>query len=475
MNYRFFFIVQALWFCTSLSAQHYKATHGSSYFGSLSVYNNPSSIVNTPYKWDLTVFGAQISTISNAVRGSNFPSYLAPSAVFKAAEGNYARKAHLNYNIRLINARYSIDKNTAFAFGLNFKGYTHALSSKLNYTDSVIGPRSFLFLNEQNRVLHADFQSSAWMELYGTYGFTLWDRESSKLTGGLTVKVLRGMSGIFASASNVGIEQTTEDGRIAYKVANGSARYGYSSNHGNGSSFKASDLFSQSKTSLAFDLGVEYLVKSQAVSSVYDQDDSEPDYEWKIGLSLLDIGSNHFQYGSESRDVSSLKENITNTILQQTFSSITNLEAFNDSLETIVNQAQQLTGNFAIRNPARVVINADRYVSGNFYLNTELSLNIPSGTRTIAVKESSLITLTPRWEKRKIGFYLPVQYTRQGNFWIGGALKAGPLLLGTHNLLNAFSKNKYLSGGAYLALIIRPSNFTKSTDLRSRQYECPTY
>ena len=68
---------------------------------------------------------------------------------------------------------------------------------------------------------------------------------------------------------------------------------------------------------------------------------------------------------------------------------------------------------------------------------------------------------------------MPVQVTRHGNFWVGGALRAGPLLLGTHNLLNAFSKNKYVAGGAYLALTIRPMNIVR--ELRMRQYDCPEY
>ncbi|MEO8583465.1 MAG: hypothetical protein ABI415_06700, partial [Flavitalea sp.] len=148
--------------------------------------------------------------------------------------------------------------------------------------------------------------------------------------------------------------------------------------------------------------------------------------------------------------------------------------SFNDSLATIVNQYNELNGNFSIRNPTRVVINVDRYVSGNFYLNGELSVNLSgSGKNKPVISETNLIAITPRWETRKLGFYLPVQVIREGALWIGGALKAGPLLLGTHNLLNAFSKKKNLGGGAYLAIILRPSNFIK--DARNRQYECPTY
>jgi hypothetical protein len=474
MKYRFFLLILALCACRQGYSQHYSAIHGSGYFGSLSVYNNPSSIVNTPYKWDLTVFGTQFTTISNAIRGRNFPLYASPNATIKAANGNYARRADVNYNIKLLNARYSFNKNQAIAFGLNFKGYTQALTSTLNYTDSVKGALSFLSHNEQNNILHMQLASSLWMELYGTYGFSVWNNETSKLTGGVTLKIMRGMSGIFATAENVGVVKSAEDDRTVYKIANGNARYGYSANHGDASSFSAADLFSNSKTSAAIDVGVEYVIKSQAVTSVYDQADQQNDYDWKIGLAVLDLGSNHFQYGSQSRQISSLKENITGSVLQDKFYTIKNLVDFNDSIATIVDDAQPLTGNFSIANPTRAVINVDRYVMGNFYVNGEVSINLSSGGKNkTVVKESNLITITPRWESSRFGVYIPVQYTQHGNFWIGGAFKAGPLLLGTHNLLNMFSNNQYLSGGAYLALIIRPSTFTK--DPRDRQYDCPKY
>ena len=52
-----------------------------------------------------------------------------------------------------------------------------------------------------------------------------------------------------------------------------------------------------------------------------------------------------------------------------------------------------------------------------------------------------MITITPRWETKKLGAYLPIQFNNQNQFWMGAALKAGPLLIGVHNLANLFSKS----------------------------------
>lgn len=467
-----------LWFVLLLAggeslAQHYAAAKGSNYAGSLGAHDNPSSLLSSPYKWDITLLGTQYQTISNAVRGPNFPFYFSPDASFQTARGNYARRADVNYDVRLLNFRYAINERHAIAGGLNLRGYFQAASSRVNYNDSVLGPRSFLLMNEANRVLQANVTSSAWMEFYGSYALTVFDREIGRLNAGVSLKLLRSMSGAFARVREIGVRRHEVDDRQLYRIADGSARYGYSANHGDWSSFEMSDLMQNNRPGAAIDIGVEYLIKTQAVPSVYDI--VEPnEYDWKIGISLLDLGWNNFTYSAESRSAASLKDEVSSLALQEKFSAVRSVVSFNDSLATIVDHFEPLEGNFRVFNPARVVLNVDRHLSRDFYLNGELSVNLVSGDKARpAVTETRLLTVTPRWETSRLGLYAPVQYTRRGNFWIGGAVRAGPLILGVHNLLNMFSKKQYLGGGAYLAFVLRPSEFMK--DPRHRQYDCPPY
>lgn len=473
MNFRLLPICVLIFFAGTAYAQNYSAIHGSNYAGGLGVYNNPSSILSSPYKWDLTVIGFQYQTISNVVKGPNFPFNLLPSATFYVADGNFKRYADITADVHLLNGRYSINESTAIGFGLNIRANVQGKTSSVHYTDSVRGPRSFLFLNEENGTIELDLASSAWMEFYGTYAKTFWDASDSKLSGGVSLKILRGMSGAFAQAKDVGVVSEQENDQTVYKIVNGNVKYGYSANHGDGESFSASDFFAQAKTGFAIDLGAEYTIKSQGFTNVFDSENAA-DYDWKIGISLLDLGWNNYTYSSESREVSSIRDDVSSFVLQEKFNSVSGVGSFNDSVATIVNNSGVLSGNFKVMNPARAVINVDRYISGNIYLNGELSVNLaPSGNNRFAVKESRLLAITPRWETRRLGVFVPVQVTRHGNFWLGGAVKAGPLLIGTHNLLNIFSKNKFLGGGAYIAFTIRP--FEVNRDQRNRQYECPTY
>ena len=62
-----------------VKAQDYHAIHGSSYAGSLGVHNNPASILMSPYKWDVTLFGGQLKSGSNLFTIYNYS--LLPFAV----------------------------------------------------------------------------------------------------------------------------------------------------------------------------------------------------------------------------------------------------------------------------------------------------------------------------------------------------------------------------------------------------------
>ena len=71
----------------------------------------------------------------------------------------------------------------------------------------------------------------------------------------------------------------------------------------------------------------------------------------------------------------------------------------------------------------------------------------------------NLFTLTPRWETQGFGFYLPMQYNVNRNFWMGAAVKIGPLIVGIHDLgvLGWFkTKNQTFNGGGYVMLNIYP-------------------
>jgi len=474
-------IVLGLLFSISSQAQDYHAIEGSPFAGSLGVANNPASILMTPYPWDITVFSLQLKTSTNAVTFHNL-SLLHPgdTTEYSFDGGNKRRFAAYNFNLHLLNVRLALSKKAAVAFGTNIRSYAAIRTGVANYNDSLQNMNQFFDINE-NTTYNANGVSSSWLEAFVTYSRTLWDNETSRLNAGLTLKTMRGISGAFAQLNSGSVERSVSGARTIYLLNAGNARYGYSSNYdrwknGRSTMDNLKSFLGKTRNGAALDLGAEYLVKTQAVTN-YSDEDTYYDYEWKIGVSLLDIGRNTYAFGNQSRTASNPKSNVSDSALDVKFGDPGTLAKFNDSLATIVNNVGGMGGVFNIWNPTRLVINVDRPLQNNFAVNANLSVNLSGSNsgkgKSFFVKEMNLLNLTPRWETRRWGAYLPIQLTTDGKFWVGSAVKAGPLLLGIHNWANVFLKNKMQNGGFYMALIIRPGHgFAEKED---KQYDCPKY
>jgi len=462
-------------------AQDYHAIQGSPFAGSMGVANNPASILSTPYPWDITLFSTQIKNSTNAVIFNNY-SYLShPDTIgYKWTGGNFKRFASFNYNVHLLNVRISLGRKQGISFGANIRGYGSVRTGTTNYNDTLKNMNDFFNINE-GTVYKANMVSSSWVELYGTYSKTVWDDSYGRLNAGVTLRLMRGISGAYVHMSNGAVNRSALDSLTIYHMAAGSAEYGYSANydqwHDNQSTgTNLKNFLGHTRPGAAVDLGVEYLVKSQTVP-IYGEGDDYYDYEWKIGVSLLDLGANRYNYGTQSRAASSPKSSVSDADLNAKFDNTGSLAQFNDSLATIVNNIRTLHGIFTVWNPARLVINVDRPLQNNFSLNADLTLNLGgsnSGKR-LFTKEMTLLAVTPRWETRRLGVYLPLTMTTDGKVWLGAAGKLGPLLLGVHNLGTVFTKTHAQNGGFYLALVIRPGKGKGFSQKEDKQYTCPKY
>ncbi len=197
------------------------------------------------------------------------------------------------------------------------------------------------------------------------------------------------------------------------------------------------------------------------------------DYEWKFGAALLDVGENVYVYGSQSRSAGDPKSSVTDLDLNNKFDFVSSLADFNDSLATIVNAIGAPSGKFKVWNPARLEFNVDRMLPQHFAVNADLTWNLGGNNKgkLLFTKELTLLAVTPRWETKNLGAYLPIQVTDEGKVWVGGAFKAGPLLFGVHNWANIVTKTHLQNGGIYLALIIHPGEGFSLKE--EKKYTCP--
>ena len=471
-----------------LMAQNYDAINGSSYAGSLGVGGNPASIVNVPYAWDITPVSVQVKQATNAITINKYSLLSSPkNAKVVVQNGDKKWFAFANQDIHLFNTRINLNSKAAIAFGANIRNYFYAAGSQANYIDTIHSLRDFLSLNVNNIPLSAQSVVSTWAELYGSYAQTIFEEGNRVLNAGITLKVNRNLAGGYGKAAGLSYIPATVNNEPGYLLTGGNLQYAYSSNFDAIDSNKSNSVnrkafLQKTYSSISADIGFEYLILT-------DEDKEEGGdyaYETKIGLSVLDIGSNKYKRGNRSRLAVAGKGGITDSVIENKFTTINSVDDFNDSLASIANSITQLTGDFYIYQQTRLQINIDQHLANNFFINVAVTVPIINiaAKNSLYLKDMNLLAVTPRWELKAVGVYLPILLNNQHQLWVGGAFKAGPLLLGIHNLANLVSKNTTQNGGFYFAFTIRPGKKydkdahepkDRSTGKTIRNLQCPKF
>lgn len=445
-----------LWFftCSQVNGQSYTSTYGSAYAGSTGIRNNPSASVNSAYKWDLTFFTVQAKVSTNSLFMRNDSVFL--------THPFQNRFLHNNLDISLLNFLYKPNNKHAFAINLRARSYNHIRTEPLVASDSIYSIHDFLVQNRSTPFLEGFVTHTGWLEANLNYSRVLHESYNSKLTGGITLQIMKGVSGAFARVNKLSYLETKTSTDTIYNFITGGSAFGYSSNYDESPSgtTSGSEFVKNSLTGLGLSIGAEYLLYGENNNSY--QQNNAINYQWKIGVALMDLGANKFKSGEFGGAYRNIDPSITDIDADRKFTNIESARDLRDSLATIFTTSENISNRFKIGNPTRLVINVDRSFGNNLYLNADLSINLhgTSGFRRLLSREVNLLTVTPRWETLNWGFYLPIQYNSQNQFHIGAAFKAGPLVLGLHNL-QWVKQIKNLSGGGYLMLSIHPFNKRK--------------
>jgi hypothetical protein len=441
-------------------SQNYHAVNGSMYAGSLAPSANPAAIIFVPYTWDVTPLALQFKQSTNAFSINNF-SFLSPSGD-ATAENSFGIKKRFFFatqDVRLLNTRINLNDKSAIAFGANVRSYIYGTSGKSNYQDTTFSLADFQRINLQYLPQSFGGAAAAWTEIYASYARTMVEDGHKIINAAVTLKYNRSVAGAYVVSKEVNyIPDTDVSNANGFLLTAGSLQYGYSSNidlikSGNSISQNRQALLQGNNFSFGADAGIEYIFLPQ------DDNDEEEYYYYKtkLGIAVMDIGGHSYSHSTRSRVGTAVKAGVNDTILENKFTSVRGIDEFNDSLATISSSLLPLQGNFVVYSPTRLVVNIDKRLQENIFVNAELTLPlIRLATNSLIIKDINLLAITPRWENRTFGAYLPLLVNMRKQVWIGGAFRAGPLLLGVHNFANVFGKNSMQNGGMYLALTIRP-------------------
>ncbi len=471
-------VLAALLPAFGLKAQNYLGYSTSNYAGVHSIDMNPAEIADSRFHFDINLVGLQFDLDNNFIgldgqvyrdalfgigaltdddpsndpSWNNDPDFNDKYLIFN--EGNHTRSVYQHLEVMGPSFMFTIAENR---IGIGFTSKVRSITNiqgveeelaRLSFNE-LIYP-SLWVTQLQNDYLSV--QSNTWAEYGPTFAMTVKDDGEHFFKVGGRLKLLQGLGSAYMQIENLNYEFTDD---TTLSLFNAQVNYGHSTNFtfGEGGQDKFEYKFI-SNPGVGFDFGGVYEWRPDHEDFKYDMDGEtglwkgwEKKYKAKVGLSINDIGGMTYQKGQLSGD-------FTADI------NLWNLHVFDGAkgildFDSILNATFGLPGDgstYKMSLPTNINLQLDYQIWKNVYVNLNGVYAFKFKKDPHKVTGLSRMTLTPRWDWKWVGAFLPLSYNEMGNFEAGMGLRFGPFVAGTSNLNGVFSKKPVYSSDWYLAV-----------------------
>jgi hypothetical protein len=472
-------------------AQQWLGISGSNYAGTNSVYNNPANLADSRYKLYVNLVGNDLFFANNYV-GWNAPYSLIQLLTNSAAQeyrnskgvivfrnayydinkGGEPFNANLINDLRgpsamfTINDKHSVGLLTRIRTITNLNNFSEPLAEVIR-----LGTDTLLLKNQPFNLSRTSVNINSYAEIGLSYGRVLKDEDEDFFKVGITVKRV---VGIYSSHANIeeanyeivddptGLNVTPNRKKQILEINTLKADYGFTSEgaYKNASVSPNWLLGNQSAgAGWGVDLGIVYEYRPDNRKYTYRNkgvtklDPSKNKYEFRIGVSLLDIGGINYSNPNYVRnwrvDVSNIAFNSTDVSMvtgsDDAYERVNNVLGLNDL---------NSQSNFTTGLPSSFQINMDYHIRDKFYVNSLWVQSLRS-SQSLSMKMPSSLSVTPRWEGKWFEMAMPFTlFNNYNSFSFGIAGRMGPLFLGTDNLGSFLNINNPRSTDIYFGLSV---------------------
>ena len=275
-----------------------------------------------------------------------------------------------------------------------------------------------------------DVAELAWSEIGFTFATQLYKYYDHELDFGITLNSLLGTSGGFIKVYDM--NYVVVDGKTV-DIFNMDVDAGFSLPVDYNTNEFVPEPYIKGK-GMGLDLGITYTrLKSniQKNKNLRNCEYEYLDYDWRVGLSLLDAGAIRFNKSAELHKgreidvywdrVDSLEANSIHQII-------------GDVSEVLLGsrEASLVSDNFTMALPAALSIQFDWHIKENIYLNALFVQ--PVSIYQYQVQRPAILSFTPRFESVFFEFSLPVSLYNYSLLRLGASVRFGPVTLGTERL-----------------------------------------
>ena len=468
----------------NLSAQDIPGYNTSNYAGVSGIDLQPASIADMRYKFDMTLVGVGFDLNNNYIGA--YSQYIRDRSIFNNYPGDFQthfltentnstpKEVGLNMYAQLPSFAVSLSKNISIGFTWRIRSMmnidnvspqlAHLMYTGLNESDKT----NLTYFNVQLNNDQFNINQMTWNEYGFDYAQVIVGKGPNFLKIGGRVKIEDGLEAAYLYATNLEYKWKNSD---TLSLFNSHFTEGQTQNlldyaGGNTNIFNA--LQNVSSTSLAFDIGAVYEWRPDYSSFIYDMDGQKnierrdkSKYKLRIGASVLDIGSITFQKGNSAIDFAA--NQLVNWPVNKLNFGANKLHGFDSIIKSSPNVYNSAVNNFISTDskstfvfalPTTFSVQVDYNIYKDLYLNFTSStsphwLNVESQVHTL-----SYYTLTPRWDNKWFGLFIPVGINGYGQTTFGATVRLGPFIVGTSNGLNVLLSKQIYGLNAYAAVKI---------------------
>lgn len=442
----------------------FPGTRMGNYTGVQSVYFNPAQAADSRYKFDINLFGINAGLGNNKASfslNSVLSTFNSNDALNSLFSGDGRISGQLNVDVLGPSFLISLPKKSGIMISTRVRG-------QLSITD-IDGKLAKSVLDDLGNQINLPYtissgnnmriNSTGWAEYGLTYARVIKDQGKHFLKAGATIKYLSGAGNSYVQLDQLSgtITNNPLDPNSPIYLAPGSKGTIGLGISGNIGSFTPSDLLRSSSNGFGADLGVVYEYREGT--------NKRHPYKYRLALSLLDIGSIKFnrdlaRSGTFNMLVTSIPGFNLQTLQGLSFDGYKQVLSSNPNFTPAPNNNNPT---ISVSLPTSLQLYGDVHLVNNLYLSagTQIALSNRSNPENPFVYSG--FTVTPRYEGKALGLYLPVNYNSLTQLTMGATLRLGPLFVGSGSILSALftqSKQADIHAGLHLGILKRTKNKT---------------
>lgn len=424
-------------------SQNFPGYNTSNYSGVNGVFSNPANVVGSRYKWNVNLLSINAGVANNnaSFKLSNITSAFdgeVDSLLF--GDGTKTANGNVNVDIHGLSFMFNLTKKSSIAFTSRLRVLANVVDVDGEFIESIN--------NDFSSSLPFNLQSSenqkvivnGWTDWGLTYGHILYDKGPHFIKAGLTLKYLAGATNNYINVNKLQAMMDEDvNGDIYMTNASGVVGIGVAGiDFSDDEDQSIADAFNFNSSGLGADIGFIYEYRPANASSYPNQ------YKFRAGISILDVGT--MKYTADPDQSGYYNINIPPPPAHWYPSdidgmSISEMKDYFDTNPYFTNLGSPAS--YKVSLPTSLQVNADYVINKLFAVNLGGQINL--------VKRSSLynsfyyntIAVTPRFENKIFGAYLPLSYNTVSGFNAGLSVRVGPVFFGSGSVINALtSKSK---------------------------------